>query len=664
MSIIQEDLKMSRNKSNSSKQSNSNYQTLYLWTSFLLGMISLGIVIWNRGKTSSVITINSNLIPVQVGIQSPFLDSEFMDSRFHGNDDVVLSLSTYQINFPRTASSLALGIAAYQLSGNSFIGLLSSSNLFFANKVSAQVPRTVVPEFQVNTNRAGFQGYAATTSLVSGDWVVVWFGTQKGKGYDIYAQRYAINGSALGSEFQVNTNMIGGQLSRVGVASLISGDLSGDWVVVWYGTEIYSAYAQRYANDGTALGAEFQLNMNLTGNQLVPAITSLPTGDWLVVWKTYRPGSAIYAQQFSINGTALHPEFEVSNSSYNPHPNVASLTSGGWVVVWEKGLNEIYAQLYAMDGRLLVPQFRVNSNTTLRQDSPVVTSLKSGEWLVAWEGNQIGNYNIYAQRFELNGSPVGSEFLINSNSVSSHSSPVMAGSLQSSDWVIAWWGNKAGTNDIYARCYASNGSALGNEFVVNSNPLIDDHRNPALIGLKSGEWAVVWQGGPTGTSDVYAAIFSCNGSSATTLLTSTPSAFSSSTVDTTASINNTIQTKSSTQQPISSTNDKSGTNGTVIGIAAGVAGVVSLGACAAAIGFYAYHKKSKVNKQSDNAILSEPSTMLQDKKSMQGGEYAQINLKNVDQSDNIIPSGNSNYVRVDEIKNPENQYDHAPKLEI
>ena len=50
---------MLHTKSNSSKQSNSHYQSLYLWASFLLGMISLGIVVWNR----------KSVIPVQMGSQ-------------------------------------------------------------------------------------------------------------------------------------------------------------------------------------------------------------------------------------------------------------------------------------------------------------------------------------------------------------------------------------------------------------------------------------------------------------------------------------------------------------------------------------------------------------------------------------------------------------------
>ena len=97
---------MPRTKSNNSKQINSNYQFLYLWTSFLLGMISLGVVIWNRGKTSSVAMVNHNIIPAQAAIQSSFLSC--------------------QINFPSFASSLALSALAYQQSGSAMSGILVS----------------------------------------------------------------------------------------------------------------------------------------------------------------------------------------------------------------------------------------------------------------------------------------------------------------------------------------------------------------------------------------------------------------------------------------------------------------------------------------------------------------------------------------------------------
>ena len=151
---------MLRAKSNNSKQNNSNYQSLYLWASFLLGMISLGIVIWNRGKTSSVAIVNHNVIPAQAGIHSSFLDVEFRDFRSligvedkpQGNTRRISQklpaftqdesyVSTCQMNFPSFASLLALSAFDYQQSGSAISGLIMGLH-FYISQARTQVIAT------------------------------------------------------------------------------------------------------------------------------------------------------------------------------------------------------------------------------------------------------------------------------------------------------------------------------------------------------------------------------------------------------------------------------------------------------------------------------------------------------------------------------------------
>jgi hypothetical protein len=87
----------------------------------------------------------------------------------------------------------------------------------------------------------------------------------------------------------------------------------------------------------------------------------------------------------------------------------------------------------------------------------------------------------------------------------------------------------------------------------------------------------------------------------------------------------------------------SGGSGTVISAAVGgIAGGLALAGCLAAVGFYAYRKKSGAN-QSSNPASNNDSVALQDKNSV---------------------STRSNYGRIDELKKNEKEYDDVPKLEI
>jgi hypothetical protein len=91
------------------------------------------------------------------------------------------------------------------------------------------------------------------------------------------------------------------------------------------------------------------------------------------------------------------------------------------------------------------------------------------------------------------------------------------------------------------------------------------------------------------------------------------------------------------------TGENSGVNGTVIGDAVGGAvGGIALTACLAAVGFYAYRKKSGAN-QSSNSASNNESVALKDKNTV---------------------TARSNYGRIDEMKKTENEYENVPKLEI
>jgi hypothetical protein len=101
-----------------------------------------------------------------------------------------------------------------------------------------------------------------------------------------------------------------------------------------------------------------------------------------------------------------------------------------------------------------------------------------------------------------------------------------------------------------------------------------------------------------------------------------------------------------TQTQDTKADTSSGNTGTVIGAAVG-ASVFGLAACLGAVGFYAYRKKSKATK----AELNKTDVALQDK-------------NNVSEQENRIVSLQSDYGKIDEMKNTEKEYDHPTKLEI
>jgi hypothetical protein len=293
-------------------------------------------------------------------------------------------------------------------------------------RATAQAPIPVGGEFQVNTYTTGGQHDGSVAAEANGDFVVVWesigsSGTDS-IGYSIQGQRYASNGSAQGAQFQVNTYTTSDQ-SGPSVAA----DADGDFVVVWHSagssgtdTSAYSIQGQRFASNGSAQGAQFQVNTYTTGYQDASAVATDSDGDFVVVWMsagssgTDTSAYSIQGRRYASDGSAQGAQFQVNSytTGYQDGPSVAADADRDFVVVWTSpgspGTDTsgygIQGQRYASDGSAQGAQFQVNSYTTGFQEYPSVASDADGDFVVAWQsdgssGTDTGSYSIQGQRY-------------------------------------------------------------------------------------------------------------------------------------------------------------------------------------------------------------------------------------------------------------------------
>ncbi len=159
----------------------------------------------------------------------------------------------------------------------------------------------------VNTTTAGDQMYSSVAMDANGGFVVVWSSQgQDGDGWGVYGQRFDAAGTAVGSEFQINTATAGDQMfARVAM------DGSGNFTVVWQSQNEdggWDIYGQRFTADGNALGCNFQVNSTTAGNQCNPNIGMNAAGDFVVSWTS--DGQDIIAKQYSADGS-VDPTYTV-----------------------------------------------------------------------------------------------------------------------------------------------------------------------------------------------------------------------------------------------------------------------------------------------------------------------------------------------------------------
>jgi hypothetical protein len=146
--------------------------------------------------------------------------------------------------------------------------------------------------FQVNTSTTYGQIYPVVAAEVNGDFVVVWNRVLSDAYFvgprDVQGRRYASNGTAQSGEFQVNTNPFE-DYYYIELGPSVAADDDGDFVVVWSGDFApgVSIQGQRFASNGTAVGSEFQINTYSTNLQLNPSVAAAAGGDFVVAWDSY-----------------------------------------------------------------------------------------------------------------------------------------------------------------------------------------------------------------------------------------------------------------------------------------------------------------------------------------------------------------------------------------
>ena len=249
-------------------------------------------------------------------------------------------------------------------------------------RAGAQEPVPEGAEFHVSAFSSPFQDLPAVAVDADGDFVVVWSsdgstGTDTGS-LSIQGQRYASDGSALGAQFQVDTYTTNDQ-----VAPSVAADANGNFVVVWesngsYGTDTHarSVQGQRYASDGSTRGAQFQVNTYTTESQIHASVAADADGDFVVVWDS--------------NGSSG------TDTSYR----------------------SIQGQRYDSSGSKRGTEFQINTFTTNYQRFPSVAADANGNFVVVWQsygssGTDQDGYSIQGQRYGSDGSTRGAEFQVN-----------------------------------------------------------------------------------------------------------------------------------------------------------------------------------------------------------------------------------------------------------
>jgi len=421
-----------------------------------------------------------------------------------------------------------------------------------------------IPDMQVNQ-----EGYASsfnqrnpsTCMFSDRSYVTVWEDERNGD-LDIFAQKYAFDGTAEGFNFEASEEGFPRDQYLPRVSTL--GDTG--FVVVWVDEIDFSIYGKIFARDLSPLTGAFQISDSyLPYSTWAPAVSQGLKGEFIVVWEDTRSGSNIYGRRFDCGGDPLGSGFIVNNEGAEWSrfsPDVSVDTSGDFVVVWEdfKDLDgDIYAQRFEYGGakvgdNLLVSVDSLNEDQyaprvsigpdrrfmaawlDYRREEPTVfarsvwlddpasdtilfsVGTHSGSWVeegpqvfcdtlnraaISWVEYGSSDRTVLVRRFNWLGQTVGDAISVSELHSTAEINDLALCGNPGGSLAAAWMDKKAGNYDIRARTVPSSGIPQSSIITLNDDVLGANQSRPRIAVRPAGGFVAVWEDMRRGIPDIF-----------------------------------------------------------------------------------------------------------------------------------------------------------------
>jgi hypothetical protein len=309
------------------------------------------------------------------------------------------------------------------------------------------------------------------------------------------------------TDFKVNTD--GGPAEQNYPRIAVWGDRR--FVIVWVdhrdGTP--DIFMQRYDGDANPVGGNVRVNDNPTASfQHQPAVASDVLGFYGVVWTDYRNGTYpfdpdVFYQRYDPFGAPSGGNVEITTGwpdTTKAQPDISLSAWGTGIVVWADRRNGnwvIYGQLIASSGALIGGNFKINDDAgTAQQHAPRVSASAEGWFVVTWYDNRAGHDDVYVQRFDSLGMPLGANYKVNRDNTTTRQAYPDVATDGAGHFTVVWvdWRNGVypGNPDIYAARLDTNMNPVTPNTRINTDQSDRAQREVAISADRMGNVAIVW----------------------------------------------------------------------------------------------------------------------------------------------------------------------------
>jgi hypothetical protein len=257
-------------------------------------------------------------------------------------------------------------------------------------------------------------------------------------------------------------------------------------------------------------------------------ITSLEDGGYVVTYASEiderdSDGFGTYAQRYNADGS-IYGEAVLVNTTLEGNQvnsDVTGLDDGGYVVVWQNEVHdgtqtqyEVYAQRFDVNNNTVGSETLINTTTNGMQLNPEITNLSNGGYVVVWQGeesNNLGQFDIYIQVFDANGDRISSEIVANSTTEGTQAIPQIS-SFDDGSFVVIWesFDIDNGVYEVTTQLFDASGVKIGDENKITKDNM-HENSTPFISTMNNGGYVISWVSTNENTVDVVTQTYNANG---------------------------------------------------------------------------------------------------------------------------------------------------------
>ncbi len=353
------------------------------------------------------------------------------------------------------------------------------------------------------------QNYPAVATSASGLDVVAWC-EGLAQQFNIKAQLYNQMGNKIGNNFKVNDQELG-SVTPVDVAMTDN----GSFIITWTDFLNRNIYAQRFAANGSRIG-----NVIKVMEQPAKAAVAI-TADGRFLILHVHDGNYLKGHLYDANGQEIEIMMEIASGSDIGYPEIDASSDGFFVFVWQKGIDEniIRSAYYDANKNEIGPMITVHQQNLLgyRAFAPDVAVAEDHSYVIVWADGKAP-YQIAGKRYDKNQNQIGDLIQISLNDCD-----VPAITMnQSGEVFIEWMESRNLNYDIYGQNFSAEMISRGESIRINEDTGTVTQCRPAICWGPGGIFHV-WEDNrnPDKGFDLYAAMTNVKPALFTDVTTST-----------------------------------------------------------------------------------------------------------------------------------------------